>query len=1673
MVFESGASVLLASLNTALGLTGSNPSNPANPYDYSSLGTFENNIDKNEQRVYLQSGRIRNVKPRSMEILTQQPDCTIVVKKKQFSSLVDNYRPELMSQDEKFYLKVARRLFYNKCRAIAAYERLSKIETVLERNPTFNSFILTQVLSATDTLNTLSPGLIGGKTLATLNTLKQMQTLSQINTVTTWVQTQEFPYISDLGDGTGVIELTLATSVNITNSLQFGGGSASIEMQDPLRLTIIRDEDIDQALSDCLGFTNNPFFSITEGQLGDTIKLLQEEFNRIRRSRGAPLINILITDNTIVFKRVRAVVDEVGQEIIFTFNGGLFQEGTDSVAIDESSLGGTGLVGEEVSFFQQLITNYYTLLGSQDTRKNQIKSFNKENQVLRRKLSSDFAGKCIVQPMDEVRIFMGSRSLLDSKISRGLAPNFSDNPVNQIDKALGNLDAAVGDIAGAYFGAHTFIEAERDAMAGPDFPLWLWYMLRNNFTREAAGTHVFAGVVYNPVRQSYSNGAHTVSFTVSDNTKYLEMSQVNYIPGLDTVDSSLYDPLTPFKTDFDTSSGFLKGGIPQLLEENVSILNSGLLRFNAGRNRGKIVDGNNFTNHDYEILTPENLTASKFRQTLFDPAGLIYRFKTGIGSLALSGSPHSFGTGSLQSEATPVVSTDPFSGQDVMNVLSIFVTGQPYNYNNFIKASVGSGLIDRADLFNSTWSDSYFKGLITSVNKNNATWGNFIPFKKMTLNNAAYNFMKSGEFDVTQSNAKINDLLKQRAEAFDNLTTIFPQLAATPQFYTATGEGSLILNTDNGSGIDTNTLSRLTTSILDLDLQIEQESKALQASLANGNLSGSAGSIKIVGDDISYDPTYGFSAGDSEEDQLRAQEEFRRKLLRLTRRPYWKTKANQDVNYFIVDDSYDKNYDIQAFEDSLVNGFNTFNSTYVSIGDKATMVAKMLGLEFFADTQGHINARPPAYNRLPSSVFFKMLKDSEVKGFKLFPDYLESLFFNQMKSLTDKLETLEDQIRLRAAAIDYRTDAEVTQLLGGTQFSSSGSDAFFSFVTGEDGTIGGNFKTLIMQSAPDFLEDTNRAALTELSTTLRYSTTFKYNFDSVKKASASLQSYKISAGGEEAINSRIATITARLQAKGVQVPSKMELTPNVLSTPNSLYGSRTQTEVLGVLSQISQLLAERQSVVKVLSNSLKNLEEGAELNADPQLGSQALFTTLTKTNRNFPEILLHMIEDEEEDDLGIGSGKRYVIRESDIISYSIEETAPPFTLVEVNGSIDNGLVQGADGISVGDSGNLMNTAFSVDYDSWHQYGFRGKNVIPISYFSDPETQCAPFGTFLLNQAKKNIFTCQLEIRGNEFIQPGEVYYLEDLDLVGYAESVSHSFTYGTNFTTSIKLTYLRKPGEFIPTMLDIIGKGLYTNKNYAATVRNVRNVSSLDEIPLGVIVKTAGSVEDDSLATEDLQTLLGNAFGKQNQQTLNSLLLAGAGLVAPTRYGDSVSIQVRLFYNSNEGPISSDLENLGNAIQTWVQNPSIYDIQSGKTPQAIATKDDKAPTIDPKLINIVKIDLGDLSEPRAPSSAAWAATRMLQSNDTPDQSFGTVDGTNFGNVSALDQKILYNNVIDLVAVIGDPATETLDSHNTDDTTLDPDLLERRLKYQKNINLALGVKEIGSEDLVATDTSAVA
>ena len=75
---------------------------------------------------------------------------------------------------------------------------------------------------------------------------------------------------------------------------------------------------------------------------------------------------------------------------------------------------------------------------------------------------------------------------------------------------------------------------------------------------------------------------------------------------------------------------------------------------------------------------------------------------------------------------------------------------------------------------------------------------------------------------------------------------------------------------------------------------------------------------------------------------------------------------------------------------------NIFKSEYTNVSQQISSIADKLKLEVFCNTQGHIEIRNPKYNRVPSSVFYKMLRYKDETGIQVFPQFLEDLFITQI-----------------------------------------------------------------------------------------------------------------------------------------------------------------------------------------------------------------------------------------------------------------------------------------------------------------------------------------------------------------------------------------------------------------------------------------------------------------------------------------------------------------------------------------------------------------------------------------------------------------------------------------------------------------------------------------------------
>src|SRR5258708_4507422 len=84
---------------------------------YGKLGDFANRFDQSAERSYVEEGFHRsdffNRSPKQRDILLQDPDLTVLVKKRMFGSLAENYRPDLADAQEKLFIKATKVLFQN------------------------------------------------------------------------------------------------------------------------------------------------------------------------------------------------------------------------------------------------------------------------------------------------------------------------------------------------------------------------------------------------------------------------------------------------------------------------------------------------------------------------------------------------------------------------------------------------------------------------------------------------------------------------------------------------------------------------------------------------------------------------------------------------------------------------------------------------------------------------------------------------------------------------------------------------------------------------------------------------------------------------------------------------------------------------------------------------------------------------------------------------------------------------------------------------------------------------------------------------------------------------------------------------------------------------------------------------------------------------------------------------------------------------------------------------------------------------------------------------------------------------------------------------------------------------------------------------------------------------
>lgn len=1666
---------------------------------YGALGDFASQIDQSAERRYLEEGYLRidpyETDPRQFEVMWQQPSATILVKKKMFSSIAENYRPDFMDADETLYYKSMCLLFQNKCNQIAALEKLSKIQQVTSAVGSISGQIVPIIITLADQINNGyatggGVGVNGPSSLFTTSlpfstqdatsffqTVDRLRTLVAYNQTaqyTTWLTDPTDLYQSVFGPGSGVIEITNFTSINTTASVDINQpGNFSFSISDPYQSMLITDYDIELALSDATNSNyTNPAITLGIQSANQTITQQQNMLNSARSGRNASPISFNVQPNTIVGAPVTVIIDRLGLEIPFTYDalGSLIGLGS-AVTVPPDYLRGGALAGydgldtgtlpigpdnnikplfgsSELSIFSAIITAIFQQLTTLQNNSQNYVVQNQYTNYARRKLRFNFSGKLIIQPMDTVHIYMTTKSQYDNKILAGLQQMFSG--FGTLENVEGNINTVVGSIGTLLDPSGGIqLQAEKAIYVGPDFPNYLWSLMRPQFVTEIEGTHVMAGVINSAVDNWSKDGKFTMNISGDDNTVYFKQGKINFKPGVDAFNGMIFDPLTPFISNWDSFTGNATSAVtaqnasnsPQLLDENMTLIgdtpSTSLVKFKQGAHFGEKVTQGNFIQD--QIINP---TTGKLTQTMYAPDGLVYKWKQGIGIFARSGTTSTIDTASMV--GTPSIYNEPFAGLDVMNVLSLLIAGVPYNYATYIKGTSSIGNFGGDPNSKQSGTKTFLDSLRNDLLKTNLLWGNFVPFKSLVMNQAAVSLAMQAQLSVNNISSDLDKKLNQLS-VLNSQAAALGAVNALPQ-PTNPQANPDATNQSQSSNVKTQ-IQQLQSSINDAinDLQTAQTAAAAQVTMTPAYVTSGTGSTSTE----AYDPT--------------VQQTIRQEVNYLTRRMSYDVRANVDKNLFIVDDYYDTDYDIAAFNTSL-DTIKLQSNDFTNVLDKIKHVADLLNLEVFADSQGHIRVRPPQYNKMPSSVFYRMLYLQQTQGIQVFPQFLVNLFTNQINSLGKQISVIEDNIRLLCAilgqypSLDNTGDATATAFISG-QNSTSGMSGTFNFVSDPTGGIS-DYTYLIQQANQEESTGVIDQSLgaygtiesSAISTVQLFSNSQRY---SVLLAALSAQANtgagcNINSAPSTSIfqNSVVQSLIYRIQTNsGQAISSKDYLTSAGPNQPTEIDTGQT-IDIFKVTKDLTTFINQWQTQVNVFYHAIKNAAEFESLDNDNSttnsIGIPGVFG-----NGQIPEVYEHMIEDETFDDYGLGSGSRYVIHANQITNLSIHEEPPPWTTVEVQGALSpmydpaSGGGGAAGFFQLPSGGNGMVSAIAIDYDMWRFYGFKQPHSIPVPFLKDPVSQCGPYAAMVLTRNRSNILQGTCTISGNEFMQVGEVVYLEDRNLLFYITSVRHNYTEGSSFTTTLDLRYGHSIGDYIPTYLDTIGKIIFKNQPSVDVVIQ-RQDSSNNEKNLGIVQLDGQNPTADVLYTGDEDDNI-NAYSGTNQTVLDNVLYQAANIINTNgAYGNNVtaSVEIRVYYDNNNSPSG----NLGSAAQEVMdyltsgssgpqQSPGIgASLSSGAGGGVGSTV-----ALPSSSVSIVAISMDDDTDTRSPSQQALSAARTqvavtsVNSGVPPvyDYSDNGADDNDDDDISADNTDLrtaLYSYIIDIwLTFTSVPSTVASDS----------------------------------------------
>jgi hypothetical protein len=1468
-------------------------------------------------------------KPSKRRILTQRPQATVFIKKRMFSTLRSNYDIKFMNEKEKVFLRASKRLFERKTEELAFYESLSNIESIFDNR----GFLKVDDISdgILDSILNLVENSFVGVNIITGGRLGVLEAIKSNPTL------QGIPGLSHFANLLG--QLIDLREINQRSK----GNEFTTWISDPSNPdTVGIGSGVGVIeLNQVANF--NTRVSLEAGGQGGASLEIQDPY-RI----------MVITADDIEIALREAIAEKDSPKIqISDFSRDLLERAR-LLDIDLNERRRDRGVSE-VNF--EFILSSETVVGTVVQTAEEFDKFSISNISVNQR----FEGAEITIALEIIQLLIGWHSIQKrflanfqvineefSSVRQRLRNEFVGHSIIQQmdlvhvfmnsntrdDTAQENLPVNLTDLLtlGAGFQGDGLdvnaIKAEQEELA-PHIPNFLYATMRERSAFRSDGVQTFSGLV-TTVDTSYSaaSGSFTISVSCKDNSEFMQISKVNINPSLSQPKTMLEDPLTPFELDIDPGTGLVKTE-PELSTENLQRLR--YLRFDDGMQVGEKPTSRNMW---------QNTAVGGRVKTFQHFPGLIYKWKQGILTETLNVNTRKpiNGTGATIADVVETygvtVLDNPFSGLDAADVVSILVSGRPHNYSTFLKHTLDIGTFSTD---NTNQSKFYFNFLFDFLERQDHIHGDFIPAVPSPIDPQ----VASEAFKLTKTLRGLNQQLQRKERELAGLEDKMQR--ETPVVGGNLRKGGL------------------QTSIKILKEQI--------ATAKTGNIDGEnvgadnlkRASLGTAGNDVyvSFDET--------------EFPEIKRKLkYRLKKKPE-DVRYNKDQNFLVISEQYDADTDIQAFARNLRDrGPDLFNSQFESPWDQCENAAKSVGFEFFADSQGNLVFRPPQYNRTPLSLLLKVIALEKSEGVSYAPKFLSSLFDTRENALIREITLVELQI------------FENLLLLG--QVSAPG---IVLSIDGETTSDGNKIWTIDKATLEQELNLREVFTIEEQQGLRNNKQTSGLFIDDLATELITVRNSILELKGQDFQRKDF-------RDQKILAEAAKEISNQTLPGEDTSGSENASVNRLNITNKIADFISRRQLLGRALAGLQKNFKEfqvqGGEFTPSNLFTPSSITSQLSGDNASlpvFPKYMEDLIENDLTNEDGWRSGKRFIIEDDVIISMSLSARTPDFNRVEVIGNQD--FLDTKEG-GLG-SIPLVFWAGAVDYDSWRQFGYKAAQTFYRADFTDAESQCAPYAIFKLQEQRKKIHSGSITVMGNEFYQAGDVIYLNNRSMLYYVTAVSHDFDFNTGvFQTQLDLSFGRALGEYIPTTLDVIGKGILANdRKQIGNIKAVRsNVPSDYTFYLETIffnswnsltTDNAGDAEVQFKSSKRAQELVRNVIGKAEGQIRKNQGIA--------------RIEVRTFWfndllKDDESKLTLDRAKL---IGKWVKELLIQ--QESIQADILEKRFDSS-----NVVQIVPIDLNPdeqkLGEKekklrRFPSSQAWAGLSPFAANDGVELPLNAID----------------------------------------------------------------------------------